>query len=255
MATRTEKLEILIDEERMAGTFLAPPNKVPGVLFVHGWGGSQERDLERARGIAGLGCVCLTFDLRGHVKNSPRQQTVTREENLRDLIAAYDSLHRHPAIDTRAIAVVGTSYGAYLSTILTTLRPVQWLSLRVPSLYRDEQWDLPKRKLDRDDLAHYRSHFVPSAENRALMACLQFRGDVLIVESENDHLVPHATIMSYRAAFQNAHSLTHRVIDHADHALTDKAAQQAYTAILVNWVTEMVVGARIGKGSSLPLPI
>ncbi|MFT0850761.1 alpha/beta fold hydrolase [Achromobacter sp. F4_2707] len=247
MGTSSDRVEILVDEERMAGTFLAPGHKVPGVLFVHGWGGSQERDLDRARGIAGLGCVCLTFDLRGHIKNSERQQTVTREDNLRDLLSAYDCLHRHPAIDTRAIAVVGTSYGAYLSTILTTLRPVQWLSLRVPSLYRDEQWDTPKRRLDRKDLAQYRSRFVPATSNRALRACLQFRGDVLLVESENDHLVPHATIMSYRAAFQNSHSLTHRVIDNADHGLTDKACQQAYTSILVSWVTEMVVGARVGR--------
>jgi len=247
MGTSSDRIEILVDEERMAGTFLAPGNKVLGVLFVHGWGGSQERDLERARGIAGLGCVCLTFDLRGHIKHSERQMNVTREENLRDLISAYDCLHRHPSIDTRAIAVVGTSYGAYLSTILTTLRPVQWLSLRVPSLYRDEQWDTPKRALDREDLARYRSEIVPAGENRALRACLQFRGDVLIVESEHDHLVPRATIMSYRAAFQNAHSMTHRVIDNADHALSDKTAQQAYTSILVNWITEMVVGARVGR--------
>lgn len=239
----------------MAGTFLAPRNKVPGVLFVHGWGGSQERDLDRARGIAGLGCVCLTFDLRGHIRNSQRQHTVTREENLRDLIAAYDCLHRHPAIDTQAIAVVGTSYGAYLSTILTTLRPVRWLSLRVPSLYRDDEWNTPKRKLDREDLAKYRSGFVRATDNRALNACLQFRGDVLIVESENDHLVPHATIMSYRAAFQNSHSLTHRVIDDADHALTHKAAQQAYTSILVGWITEMVVGSRVGGQQRVPLPV
>ena len=247
MGTSSDRIEIQVDDERMAGTFLAPSNKVPGVLFVHGWGGSQERDLERARGIAGLGCICLTFDLRGHIKNSERQMAVTREENLRDLLSAYDCLHRHPSIDTRAIAVVGTSYGAYLSAILTSLRPVQWLSLRVPALYRDEQWDTPKRKLDREDLARYRSQFVPATENRALNACLQFRGDVLLVESEHDHLVPHATIMSYRAAFQNAHSMTHRVIDHADHALTDKTAQQAYTSILVNWITEMVVGARVGR--------
>lgn len=247
MTTSTNTIEIEVENESMAGTFLAPRSKVPGVLFVHGWGGSQERDLDRARGIAGLGCVCLTFDLRGHLRDSPRQQSVTREENLRDLIAAYDCLHRHPAIDTQAIAVVGTSYGAYLSTILTTLRPVRWLSLRVPSLYRDEQWDTPKRKLDRADLARYRSAFVPAAQNRALAACMQFRGDVLLVESENDHLVPRSTIMSYRAAFQHAHSLTHRVIDGADHGLTDKAAQQAYTSILVNWITEMVVGARVGR--------
>jgi len=247
MGTSSDTVEIAVGDERMAGTFLAPGSKVPGVLFVHGWGGSQERDLDRARGIAGLGCVCLTFDLRGHIRNSERQLTVTREENLRDLISAYDCLHRHPAIDTRAIAVVGTSYGAYLSTILTTLRPVQWLSLRVPSLYRDAQWDTPKRKLDREDLARHRGGFVPAAENRALTACMRFRGDVLLVESENDPLVPHSTIMSYRAAFQHSHSLTHRVIDNADHALSDKAAQQAYTSILVNWITEMVVGARVGR--------
>jgi len=247
MGTSSNTIEIAVDEEAMAGTFLAPRNKVPGVLFVHGWGGSQERDLDRARGIAGLGCVCLTFDLRGHIKNSERQQTVTREENLRDLISAYDCLHRHPSIDTQAIAVVGTSYGAYLSTILSTLRPVRWLSLRVPSLYRDEEWETPKRKLDREDLARYRSGYVPATDNRALMACMQFRGDVLLVESENDHLVPHATIMSYRAAFQHSHSLTHRVIDGADHGLTDKGSQQAYTSILVSWITEMVVGARVGR--------
>lgn len=254
MATSSTSVELIVEEEQLAGTFLAPQTKVPGVLFVHGWGGSQERDLDRARGIAGLGCVCLTFDLRGHEKGSERQQTVTREENLRDILVAYDTLAKHPAIDTSAVAVVGTSYGAYLSTILTTLRPVKWLSLRVPSLYRDAQWDWPKRKLDRADLALYRSGPVMPEENRALMACAQFRGDVLIVESEHDHLVPHSTIMSYRTAFRNSHSLTHRVIDGADHALSEKRCQEAYTSILVSWVTEMVIGARVGTRATEAQP-
>ena len=86
-------MQIDIDDEQMSGTFLSPKSKVPGVLFVHGWGGSQERDLERAKGIAGLGCVCLTFDLRGHTGGTGIPLTrVTREDNLRDLLAAYDRL-------------------------------------------------------------------------------------------------------------------------------------------------------------------
>lgn len=109
MGTSSTAVEIVVEDEHIAGTFLAPRSRVPGVLFVHGWGGSQERDLDRARGIAGLGCVCLTFDLRGHEKGSARQQTVTRDENLRDIIAAYDRLVQHPAIDTSCIAVVSTS--------------------------------------------------------------------------------------------------------------------------------------------------
>ena len=108
MTARSETISIDIDDEQMSGTFLSPKSKVPGVLFVHGWGGSQERDLERAKGIAGLGCVCLTFDLRGHAGNGIPLNRVTREDNLRDLLAAYDRLLAHPAIDTSAVAVVGT---------------------------------------------------------------------------------------------------------------------------------------------------
>lgn len=188
------------------------------MLFVHGWGGSQERDLERAKGIAGLGCVCLTFDLRGHAGSGIPLARVTREDNLRDLLAAYDRLLSHPAIDTSAVAVVGTSYGGYLAAILTSLRPVRWLALRVPALYRDDEWLKPKRDLDKMDLMDYRSTLVHAETNLALHACSAFTGDVLIVESETDDHVPHATIMSYRAACQQTHSLTHRIIDGADHS-------------------------------------
>ncbi len=83
------------------------------------------------------------------------------------------------------------------------------------------------------------------ADNRALRACAEFRGDVLLVESEHDEHVPHATLMSYRTAFRQAHSLSHRIIDSADHSLSDRVAQESYTNILVNWITEMVVGERL----------
>lgn len=247
MATYSEAVDILVEDEHIAGTFLTPPTKLPGVLFVHGWGGSQARDLTRARGIAGLGCICLSFDLRGHAQTQAQQQTVTREQNLKDLLAAYDLLAQHPNIDPSAIAVVGTSYGGYLAAILTTLRPVRWLAMRVPALYCDEDWAMPKRQLDRDVLNRLRRSRVSPDQNRALAACAAFTGDVLIVESEQDSYVPHETIMSYRAAFQRTHSLTHRIILGADHALSEESCQRAYTDILVSWATEMVVGGRLNS--------
>lgn len=247
MVASSETIDIRVDGETIAGTFLEPQARIPGVLFVHGWGGSQERDLARARGIAGLGCICLSFDLRGHALTRAQQETVTRAQNLRDLLAAYDRLAAHPHTDPEAIAVVGTSYGGYLAAILTSLRPVRWLALRVPALYRDEDWDVPKRLLNKEDLRRYRGARVCATENRALTACAAFRGDVLLVESEHDDFVPHETIMSFRAAFQKTHSMTHRILDGADHALTGEACQRAYTSILVDWVTEMVIGARVGE--------
>src|SRR5690606_12949419 len=136
----------------------------------------------------------------------------------------------------------------YLAAILTSLRSVKWLALHVPALYRDDEWMLPKRQLNRESLAAYRQSTVTPGDNRALAACHRFKGDVLIVEAEHDDFVPHSTIMSCRSAFREAHSLTHRIVDDADHGLTRKEAQRSYTAILLNWATEMVVGARMSPG-------
>ena len=241
-------LQIKVEHGHLDGTMLVPKATVPGVLFVHGWGGDQQQYLERARQEAALGCICLTFDLTGHARTQSEQQTVTREMNLNDLLAAYDTLAEHPSIDRNSIAVVGSSYGGYLAAIVTELRPVRWLGLRVPALYLDEGWTTPKRALHVEhDLVAYRKRIVPATENRALRAAAKFQGDVLLVESEHDEIIPHTVIASYLQSFLRAHSLTYRVIEGADHGLSDDGSQRAYTDLFVNWLAEMVEGLRAGS--------
>ncbi len=63
MSTYDEKILIAVDDTTIAGTLVTPGTLVPGVLFVHGWGGSQEQYVARARDVAALGCICLAFDL------------------------------------------------------------------------------------------------------------------------------------------------------------------------------------------------
>lgn len=244
MATRHNTVYIPVGDHSIAGTLVAPDSVIPGVMLVHGWDGSQEQYIERAHEIAALGCICLTFDLQGHAKDRARRETVTREDNLRDMLAAYDLLVGHPAVDGSAVAVAGSSYGAYLAAVMCALRPVRWLSLRAPALYKDEDWAVPKFQLRRDELQAYRASVVTAQHNRALAASAQFRGDVLIVESEHDHLVPHTVIQNYRNAFGHAHSMTTRTIKGADHGLTQDAWNQSYTRILVHWIGEMVRGAK-----------
>src|SRR5690606_704261 len=83
---------VRVDQYELAATVISPDTTIPGVLFLHGWAGSQERDIERANAISSLGCVCLTFDMRGHGDLLSGNNIVTRGENLDDAIAAYDSL-------------------------------------------------------------------------------------------------------------------------------------------------------------------
>ncbi|HLL13366.1 MAG TPA: alpha/beta fold hydrolase [Rubrivivax sp.] len=253
MSTIEESVFIGVDAEHIAGTFVSPGTLIPGVLFVHGWGGSQEQYLARAREVAALGCVCLTFDLRGHALTRPQFETVSREQNLADVLAAYDTLVQRPHVDPGAIAVVGSSYGGYLAAILTSLRRVKWLALRAPALYMESGWQRPKLMLHKEqDLSSYRGSLVSPDDNRALKACREFEGDMLLIQSECDTIIPKAVLSSYREAATSTTSLTMRCLSGADHGLTAESAQRAYSTVLVGWLKEMIHGAR--RGTVVPPP-
>jgi pimeloyl-ACP methyl ester carboxylesterase len=244
IANREKLIEIAVGTRQIAGTIVSPDISMEGTLFIHGWSGNREQYLVRAREISALGCVSLTFDLHGHAATSSFQSAVTREDNLADVVAAYDLLAGLPNVNKSAIGVVGSSYGGYLAAILTTIRPVRWLALRAPALYRDAEWKAPKGSLDRADLAVYRRENISPRENRALEACSQFEGDVLIVESEHDSIVPAPVTANYRNAFTKARSLTFHAVDGADHALSDAKWQDAYTAMLTRWAREVILKSR-----------
>ena len=253
MPTRDEPVYIRVEKNKhILGTLLSPGTLIPGVLFVHGWGGDQHQFLDRARELAAHGCVCFTFDLRGHAQTQALYDVVSREESMRDILAAYDYLAAQSSVDSDSIAVVGASYGGYLAALLTAMRPVKWLALRAPALYRDSEWALPKSRLKLEQgLEQYRRQSVRPDESRALRACLAFTGDVMLIESEHDSLIPHQVIANYREAFISAKSTTYRVIAGADHALSDDVSQRAYSTLLVTWLSEMVLGARSAEPSGL----
>ena len=237
-------IDIAVGEQLIEATLVFPRTLIPGVLFIHGWGVDRDTYLNRARELAALGCICLLFDMRGHAATVEQRDEVSREENLADVVAAYDRLIDHPLVDPTAIAVVGSSYGGYLASVLTAVRPVRWLGLRVPALYQDEDWFIPKQELRDHGLEAFRQRAVSPEENRALGACAAFKGDVLLVKSGCDEVIPEPVIANYQAALGKVRSLTYRVIEEADHGLSEQPWQQAYASLLLGWVNEMVITAR-----------
>jgi alpha-beta hydrolase superfamily lysophospholipase len=231
-------VRIAVEGQEIHGKLLGAdrPGHGGGVLFVHGWGASQRQDIGKAKKLRGRGFTCLTFNLRGHARTRAQIETVTRAQNLADVAAAYDALARTDGVDERGIGIIASSYGAYLAVLLTTERRVRSLALQAPALYKDDDFDRPKRALNLDpDLAAYRRRQLGPDDNRALRAAAAFRGDVLLVESEHDTVIPSPVIANYREAFRAARSLTHTVIAGADHALGDARARDAYMDLLLDW--------------------
>jgi hypothetical protein len=57
MKERESIVQLQVGTRRIAGTLISPVPTLEGMLFIHGCAGNQEQYLERARQIAGLGCV------------------------------------------------------------------------------------------------------------------------------------------------------------------------------------------------------
>lgn len=95
---------------------------------------------------------------------------------------------------------------------------------------------LPKEDLERRKVNAYR-HTVHTPEgNRALAACAAFKGDVLLVQSEHDQVVPGPVAESYAWAFGNARSVVRHMLLGADHELSSAQWRETYHRIVVDWL-------------------
>jgi uncharacterized protein len=215
----------------------------PAVLLVPGWDDDKQEQYDRiSAALQEKGWFTRRVDFPGDQSHGAARKKMSRDQNLKELIAAYDRLVEQQAVEGRAVAFVGFSYGGYLGALLSAHRPLQWMALRSPALYRDEDWFVPKEELDKDELDRYRRDVRSPEENAALAACEAFKGDVLLIESEDDDTVPHPAVKSYKASFKNSRSFDYRLLEGADHELSSKAAQSRFIEQLLRWMDQVTGG-------------
>jgi dienelactone hydrolase len=223
------------------------PSAHPSLLVCPGWKDHGKPQYERLRdALEPQGWHCRRAGIPDADWAPRARKSVSRQDSLQQLARDYDALADSPGADSGAIGVLGFSYGAYEAALLTASRSPAWLALRSPALYPDEDWTVPKEALDSDALERYRHLRITPGENRALACCAAYRGDVLLIESECDEVIPREVIQNYADAFGRARSFTRRVLAGADHQLTRPAYRAAYHALAVAWLGERWSAHRSG---------
>lgn len=201
----------------------------PGLLFVHGLRSDQSGYLRRAEiASARLGISCFTFDLSGHGESPGSLEELSPRAHLTDVLAAYDVLSAEGEVDSERIGVCAASYGAYLAALLTSDRPVRRLLLRAPALYADQDLDTP--------IGTRRGTRETQHSSAALESLSRFDGDVLIVESGRDEVIPPDTIEAYRSACKRG---SHVSIPDAAHALDEPAWRSTFMEFILSWFAEL----------------
>src|SRR6266849_5516812 len=232
-STIMQKLSFPSGNRPLSGCIFSPSRasagRRRGILFVHGQGSSQIGYDHRARfASAELEAVCLTFDLSGHGGDAARFDRFSVYEHLEDVVAAFDHLASHEAVDRAKVGVCGASYGGYLAALVTAHREVRRLLLRAPSLAGDV--DFPGRRREPSVSAEAPDGFD------SLEILARYGGEVLIIESGQDEIIPMSHIAAYLRACSHAQ---HQVIPEAMHALTDPSWDEVFVKAIVRWFRDL----------------
>ncbi len=219
------------------------------LLVLPGWDDDSKEQFDQLRAaLSAHDWECARADLPDASWSERDRDSATRGENLAQALVDYDALFAGK--NNASIALLGFSYGGYMAALSLIDRPVDLLVLRSPALYPNDNWEVPKAELDKRKLASYRSDVHTPGENLALDGCFGFKGDVLLIDSEHDRIIPHEVIESYERALVNAASLTRYTIRGADHPLTDTRWRDEYHRVAVDWL----INAASGRNSSQAEP-
>ncbi len=213
-----------VGKDKLRGQLFYPSiSKVknPAILLIHGWTSAQDRYVDQAENLVGLGIICLTFDLRGHGASDGNINNQSRQDFLDDALCAYDFLTANKNVDLTNITIIGSSFGAYLATLVSEHRKVKRLILRVPANYPNSNFNEPQLKYSNEvETLKWRHEVKNPQDTFALMALHDFKGEILIIESGEDKIIPHQTIQNYLDAVKDKSKLDHVVMEGAPHSLT-----------------------------------
>jgi uncharacterized protein len=222
----------------------------PAALFLRGWSPGLPRTFMEAHAsicARKLGMICMAAEFRG--MGSPGDANkLTRADFLDDALAAFRALSKTEGVDTRNIFVVGESLGAYLACILSARQAVRGLVLRVPADFPNEGF---AHEADLSQVIHrtmgWRSRAHNPGDSMALDAISRFQGDVFIVASQRDSLIPMETIENYRAATRN--QAAYVCMKNAGHALISPFKHRQFQEMLVEWLCQRIVCSDGKNGS------
>lgn len=238
-----KQIEFTVDGLKLKGNLIYPAtvkDKNPTILFVHGWTSAKERSYQYAEALSKLGFICFLFDMRGHGQSEGDIKAFTIREFLDDVLAAYDYLTNVKGVDKDNISAIGSSFGGYLISLLSEKRNVKNLSMRVPADYPNEEFDQLKYQVsgsNNPQIVSWRNKVRKPNETYALQALHAFKGNIQIIESEKDTVVPHQTIANYINAVPDRTKLTHVVIKDAPHSIKEGVFRDRVEQILVNWMS------------------
>jgi len=176
----------------------------PILLNLSGYSSTKARYVPFIEKIVSItGASVLALDLSGHGESPFKLEDVSPAQNFIEVVAAFDWLKNK--FPKRKIWVMGTSYGGFLASQLTKYREFDKLVLRVPAIYRPQNFYTKWGDYNPDEELGYRKNEKTIAKHPLLERAANFKGRVLVVTHELDDVCPPNSTAPFIHAFKADH--------------------------------------------------
>lgn len=230
-----EKVEILVNSQKIKGTIYYPEilkDKNPAVILFTGMTSNENRYADYALELVKNGLIVFTFSYRGHGESEGDFDSLTVNDLLDDGVAAYNFLVSKNVVDQNRIGICGASVGATVAILVTDKFPVSSLVLRAPAIYPDEIMGLTLTEIFENEKILFKE-IKNTEETAAIKSIKNFEGDLLLILSENDQIIPKFIPQSIYDNATKAKSKKIFIIPEASHNLSEEKWRNQFKTALV----------------------
>lgn len=241
---KTQEWYVQRDGNRIYGVLYLPQNaqdKLPAVIFSHGFGGNYQVGAQYAQALAERGYVVYCFDFCGGSPGS-RSDGSTLEMSIfteqADLEAVIDGIRELEYVDDENLFLMGSSQGGAVSAITAAAHPdeIRGMVLLYPAFVLvDRANELFQSAEEIPDTYYFmwmnvgRAYFEPLLDYDIYETIAPYEADVLLIHGDADGIVP----LSYsERALEVYRSARLEVIPDAGHGFYGQDARQAQEYIL-----------------------
>lgn len=229
-----KKVEFKVGNEVLRGSLFVPVGKgpFPGVIFYHGRGSNRGRYLEIGKQFAEKGIMALAFDFRGCGESDGKFPDQTQRMGIDDARAGLEFLLSQN-VDKNRIGVMGTSFGGFVTAIIVPeFEFIKSIVLRVPAIFPEEIMDINVEEIRKYDYIE-KEKWLNSV---AYDGISKFKGDLLVIQSENDDVVHDWIVKNYYDRAINASKkelFVQKGAGHSLHATPDSLKE--FYELTFNW--------------------
>lgn len=176
------------------------------------------------------GSSALVLDYSGHGESPFELDEIMPAQNFIEVVAAYDWIKEN--YTSKKINVMGASYGGFLASQLVKYRDINKLILRVPAMYKEEDFYTKWKDYNVESGRKYRAEEPDLQNHPYLQHAKNYKNKTLVVVHELDDICPENTTTAFINAF-GAKSWVAKGFRHgfSESDITEEQKQEYYRKI------------------------